>query len=116
MKKIFYFITISALLLGLVGFIFNLSEYDLFTQLEIASRLPFNNPIDCLRNAIKTIQSIEIQTNISWWEQLLINPFVKTILLAIYNIISAFIQFIWCILNDIWYGLQLVLILLGFNV
>lgn len=116
MKKIFYFLTLFALVVGLIGFIFNLSEYDFFTQLELASNLPFNNPIDCLKTSIENIKNVPLQTSVSWWENLLFNPFIKTMLMYIYNIIVALVEFLICILNDIYYGLQLVLIMLGFTI
>lgn len=110
MRKILLVITTLALTLGLIGFLFNLKEYDFMAQIEKISQLDFTNPIAELQNVIqraKELYSFSGQ-DISWYEY--IPLFFKWVgLFATFPIIL-----IKDIALNIYYGLQAVLYFIGF--
>ena len=115
MKKILLLIATFVVCVALVGFVFNLGDYDFMAQLSNASAIPFVNPVDCFRKIITAITTFDWDNKVEWWEAILFNPFVTGFLKWLTNILMATINFVLCILNDLVCGLRLVLVMLGFN-
>ena len=59
MKKILLLIATFVVCVALVGFVFNLGEYDFMAQLSNASAIPFVNPVDCFRKIITAITTFD---------------------------------------------------------
>ena len=110
MKRIFLFITIASLTIGLVGFLFNLSDYDLFVQLSKIENLTFSNPINELRNLISEANKLFNFNgqNVQWYE------YIPIFFQWLGAIISFPIILIKDIAINIYSGLQAILYLLGF--
>ena len=110
MKKIFMFITISALVIGLVGFLFNLSEYDLFTQLGKIENLTFSNPISELRDLINEANQLFNfnPQEVEWYEYIPI----------FFQWLGVILRFPIVLIKDIainiYSGFQAILFILGF--
>lgn len=111
MKKIFYAITLFVLTVGLVNYLFNLSEYDFFTQLELISQLDFANPIEEFIELIEDVKSISTwgDLNIQWYEYIV--EFFKWL----GNILIFPVKLVKTLAIDLYYGLLSVLYLLGFK-
>lgn len=110
MKRIFLVITTLALTIGLIGFLFNLREYDFMVQLEKISTLEFTNPISELNSIIESAKKLYSFSgqDISWYEY--IPLFFKWVgLFATFPIIL-----IKDVALNIYYGLQAVLYFIGF--
>ena len=110
MKRIFLVITTLALTIGLIGFLFNLREYDFMVQLEKISTLEFTNPIIELNSIIESAKKLYSFSgqDISWYEY--IPLFFKWVgLFATFPIIL-----IKDVALNIYYGLQAVLYFIGF--
>ena len=110
MKKIFLVITTMALTLGLIGYLFNLKEYDFIIQLEKVTTLEFTNPIADLQSVIADAQQLYSFSgqDISWYEY--IPLFFKWVgLFATFPIIL-----IKDVALNIYYGLQSILYFIGF--
>ena len=110
MKKIFLFISIFSLTIGLVCFLFNLSDYDLFVQLSKIENLTFSNPINELRDLINEANKLFNFNgqNVAWYE------YIPIFFQWVGAIISFPIILIKDIAINIYSGLQAILFLLGF--
>lgn len=110
MRKIFMFITIMALVVGLVGFLFNLREYDLFAQLAKIETLTFSNPIQELRDLIDEANKLFNfnGADVAWYEYIPL----------FFEWIGTMVQFPIILIKDIATnlisGLQAILFILGF--
>lgn len=111
MKKIFLFISIFALTVGLIGYVFQLNDYDIFAQFTKIGQLDFNNPILDLQDLISQANSLFDfgSEDISWYE------YIPRFFEWIGAILSFPIILIKDIALNIFYGLQAILYLLGFN-
>lgn len=110
MRKVFMFISVSALVLGLVGFLFNLSDYDLFAQLGKIQNLTFGNPITDLRDLINEANQLFNFNgrDIAWYE------YIPIFFQWIGTIFRFPIVLIKDIAINIYSGLQAILYILGF--
>ncbi len=110
MRKLLLLISTLALTLGLIGFLFNLKEYDFMAQLEKISMLEFTNPISELQNVISQAKQLYSFTgqDIAWYEY--IPLFFKWVgLFATFPIIL-----IKDVALNLYYGLQAILYFIGF--
>lgn len=110
MRRLFMFITIIALTVGLIGFLFKLGEYDLFAQLTKIEALGFSNPVEDLRNLINEANKLFSfnDADVSWYEYIPL----------FFEWVGTIIQFPIILIKDIavnlFCGLQAVLFILGF--
>lgn len=111
MKKIFLFITISALLLGLISYLFNLGRYDWQRQFRYIEQLNFINPIDELRNLINDISKIGNwgDMDVAWYE------YIPMFFAWLGSLLWAPFQILIDIFKNLFYGIQAILFLLGFQ-
>lgn len=110
MRKILLVITTMAFTLGLIGFLFNLKEYDFFTQMDKIATLEFSNPISELQNIISQAKQLYSFTgqDIAWYEY--VPLFFKWVgLFATFPIIL-----IKDVALNLYYGLQAILYFIGF--
>ena len=104
------FITIASLVIGLVGFLFNLNEYDLFAQLAKIETLSFSNPISDLRDLIYEANKLFNfnGADVSWYEYIPI----------FFQWVGTMVQFPIILIKDVamnlFSGLQAILFILGF--
>ena len=110
MRKIFMFVTVIALTVGLIGFLFNLGEYDFFAQLGKIEALGFANPIEDLRNLINEANKLFSfnSEDVAWYEYIPL----------FFQWIGTMVQFPIILIKDValnlYCGLQAVLYILGF--
>lgn len=111
MKKIFYVISVFALTVGLVVCLFDLGEYDFFSQLELISRLEFPSPIDDFTVFIEEVKSISTWSNlnIEWYEYII--KFAEWL----GNILVFPLELTKTLAIDLYYGLLSVTLILGFK-
>lgn len=110
MRRIFMFISIMALTIGLIGFLFNLGEYDLFAQLAKIESLNFANPVEDLRELIDEANNLFSFSgeDVAWYEYIPL----------FFQWVGTMIQFPIILIKDIatniFDGLQAILFILGF--
>lgn len=110
MKRVFLFISIFALVVGLVGFLFNLNEYDLFAQLSKIEDLTFGDPVSDLRDLINEANNLFNfnAQEVEWYEYIPI----------FFQWIGVILRFPIILIKDIainiYSGLQAILFILGF--
>lgn len=111
MKRVFLFISIFALVVGLVGFLFNLNEYDLFAQLSKIEDLTFGDPVSDLRDLINEANNLFNfnAQEVEWYEYIPI----------FFQWIGVILRFPIILIKDIainiYSGLQAILFILGFQ-
>lgn len=110
MKKIITLIGTLILTIALIGYLFDLPEYSLFAQLEKIQLLDFINPLENLTILINKVADISEwgTLNIEWYEYIVV--FFKWL----GNLLMIPITLIKDMALNIYYGLQAILIALGF--
>lgn len=110
MRRIFMFITVMALVVGLISFLFNLGEYDLFAQLAKIESLGFANPVEDLRTLINEANKLFAfdGTDVEWYE------YIPLFFEWVGTMIKFPIILIQDIATNLFCGLQAVLFILGF--
>lgn len=110
MKKIYYYIALIALTAGLVGFLFNLKEYDFFYQLIKVSQIDFPNPLDEFTTIFEETKKLVNfgEGNPEWYEYIV--EFFKWV----GTLISFPILLIKDLFLDLYGGFQAILYFLGF--
>lgn len=116
MKKIFLFISIIALCVGLCLFAFNSSkEYDFFTALELCSKVQFKNPLDQFKEIISEFENfnhIFDNDGGNWWSQFWIGT--SQFFTLLWSILKAPVLLLGDLFTDIALFFKCVMYVLGF--
>lgn len=110
MKKIFYYIALLSFTAGLVGFLFNLKQYDFFNQLAKISAIDFPNPLDEFTTIYKETQKLMDfgSTNPEWYE------YIVQFFRWVGSLITMPILLIKDLFLDLYGGFQAIIYILGF--
>lgn len=110
MKRIFYYISLLAITCALVGFLFNLQDYDIFRQLDKIASINFPNPLaefNEIYDATMQLSNIN-NLDLQWYEYIVF--FFKWVGTLFYVPILFFKD----LFLDLFGGFQAIIFLLGF--
>ena len=74
MRKIFFWITLLTLTIGLVTYLFHLGKYDFMTQIGKVASLEYTNPISDMQQIIEEAYNLfDFDTaDVAWYEYIVV--------------------------------------------
>ena len=74
MKKLFFWITLLTLTIGLITYLFHLGEYDFMTQIGKVASLEYTNPISDLQDIIEEAYNLfDLDSvDVAWYEYIVV--------------------------------------------